>query len=387
MSKNKIKNHLLVTIIAAMIALFATNTAFSMGKVTLTVKNPNPYEGNYSWFVYEKEAGNVIEDVTSLKNFDDKPIDVKIFAIDATSSESGSFILTNLEDEQKGIGAWTEIETEDITIEPHEVIDIPFKIKIPEGIPPGQYLGGIVVETGNTQTDATTLDSSKEESNSASISIKTRVGSRVYLTVPGDLIEDIKLTDFSASKGISGIIKFNFTIENNGNTAFEPVAHIEIYTQTGQLYEKIDKSFGTSSPNTIIKPTVKMKKRPLMGLFTAKATIEFKHKFLPTDMRGAAIYEEKEVTFWAIPWEIILSSLFVVFVVLILITSQKLAKKRFFNNSEEYTVQDNENLLLIATKRNAKWKKIAKYNKLKPPYCVKPGDKIIVPKQTGQKEK
>ena len=174
----------------------------------------------------------------------------------------------------------------------------------------------------------------------------------------------------------------SFTIENNGNTNIEPYAHIDVYTQSGRLYETIDESLGTSAPNTIIKPTLRMEGRPLVGYFTAKARVDFHHKFLPSNvLHGAAQYVKEEISFWVIPWEIIFATLFVIFVILITITNKKLARKRYFANSEEYTIDSCGDLASIGKDRNISWKKIARYNNLKPPYCVKPGEKIIVPKK------
>ena len=47
--------------------------------------------------------------------------------------------------------------------------------------------------------------------------------------------------------------------------------------------------------------------------------------------------------------------------------------------SENYIVQSGETLEQIAKKYRISWKNLAKMNKIKPPYTIKGGQKIIVP--------
>ncbi len=376
MKKTNIKHLLFAAATLAAVLIFGATAAYATAQITLTVKNPNPYQGNFSWFVYTEDAGEKITDIATIKNFSNEPVDVSVYAVDAMSSETGSFILSFPEDEQKGIGAWTEVQSKSITIPPYEVMDVPFEISVPADAPPGQYLGGIVIENGQGQTAGAI---SGQESGT-SISVKTRIGSRVYLTIPGEIIEDFQFTEFTAQKEITGATKFYITLENKGNMSYEPELRIDIFDQSGNLYETIEKPLGTVAPLATIKPVVQMEKRPIFGNFTAKAKVVFRCKFAPSNLHGNAHYIDKETTFWAIPWEIILSVLFVIFATLSVVTERKLARRRYFARGEEYNVAPNENLVSIGNSRNVSWRKIARYNKLRPPYIVKQGDKIIIPK-------
>lgn len=363
--------------VVAVFLFFGFGTAYGTAQITLTVKKPNPYEENLSWFVYTNNAGETVSDMATVKNFSNEPVDVNVYAVDALSSETGSFILTFPEEEQKGIGAWTDVKSKSLTIPPYEVIDVPFEIKIPADAPPGQYLGGIVIENGQGETAAEV--SGKE--NGTSVSVKTRIGSRVYLTIPGEIIEDIQFTDFYAQKELTtGITKFYLTLVNNGNMSYEPELIIDIYDPAGNLYETIKKTVGTIAPKSTIKPVVQMENKPLIGNFSAKATMVFKCKFAPENLHGNAHYLEKEITFWEIPWRRMFLALFVIFTVMTVITERKLARRRYFTNGEQYVVNSNENLVSIGNSRNVSWRKIARYNRIKAPYIVRQGDKIIVPK-------
>lgn len=376
-------SRLLSAMLFGAIFLLTTNSAFALGQVTLTVKNPDPFKGNHSWFIYEEEAGQVIEDTATLKNFSNKPATVNIYAVDATSSDGGSFILKFREEEQKGIGYWTDVETKSVTINPSEVIDVPFKIVLPEGVTPGEYIGGLIVETGDPlNIDEEYEEACEEESLcGTSIAVRTRVGTRIYLTVPGRTYEDFSLTDFSASKSITGTTKFQFRIENNGNIAYEPMAVIDVYDGMGNLYEHIEKPLGISSPGTIINPVVKMTKRPLIGNFTAKASVTFDRQFGDSEFHASAPSEEMEVSFWVMPWEIIFIVLLIIIAIVGFYIQRKAVWKKYLAAAEDYTVGEGEDIEKIAKDRHINWKRLAKFNKLKPPYIIRKGDTLKVPKK------
>lgn len=380
------KKHLYRSLLATLFTvtfLLGTNNAFALGQVTLTVKNPDPLEGNHSWFIYEEEGGEVIEDVATLKNFSNEPATVNLYAVDATSSETGSFILKFREEEQKGIGYWSDVQVKSAIIQPNETIDVPFKIVLPENITPGQYLGGLIVETGTPAELDEEQHEECVENNlcGTNISVRTRIGTRIYLTVPGKTYEDFALTDFTASKSITGTTKFHFRIENNGNVAYEPIATINVYDSMGNLYERIEKNLGTSSPGTVISPIVKMKNRPLIGNFSAKASVTFERKFGTSEFHSASPSEEREVQFWVMPWEILFVILLLILAGFGIMVQQKRAWKKYMSNAEEYFVQEGEDIGDIAKKHHINWKRLARFNKLKAPYLVNKGKKLMVPKQ------
>lgn len=382
----KYRHPLVQTVFTAFFAamlLLGANNAFALGQVTLTVKNPDPFKGNHSWFIYENEAGDVIEDVATLKNFSDEPAYVTIYAADATSSETGGFILKFREEEQKGIGYWTDVKVRSVTINPSEIVDVPFTIVLPDNVSPGQYLGGLIVESGKPLEldEKAQEDCEKNNLCGASIAVKTRIGSRIYLTVPGKTYEDYSLTDFTASKSITGTTKFEFRIENNGNVAYEPKAVIDVYDGMGNLYEHIEKGLGTSSPGTVIHPIVKMKNRPLIGSFTAKTTVAFNRKFGESQFHAAAESQTMEVKFWVMPWEVLFIAVLLILAASGIFMQRKAAWKKYLANAEEYTVQPHEDIELIAGARHINWKRLARFNKLKPPYTLRQGDKLMVPKK------
>jgi hypothetical protein len=379
MSKIKVISFLvLIAFTLTTIISFLPGTANAIGLVTITVKNPDPFSGNFSWFIYEKQPGEVIEDIATIKNVGKDPTEVNVYAVDASSNESGSFILGLPENNQKNLGIWTEVNKGPFILNPHQSIDIPFKIHIPKGVSPGQYTGGIIVE--NDSSKKSTGELFQGNLTSGSVSVKTRIGTRIYLTIPGEIHENIKLTDASVIKELNGNTRFYFTIENKGNMTYEPKVKVDIYDTLGNLYEIIEQPLGTSSPATVIKPSVKMKKRPLFGTYKADITLTYESQFRASQLHSAPLTDSKKITFWVMPWEIILISSLLIIIAAALLFKKRVARLNYLAISQNYTVDENDDLIKIGKATKTPWKKIAKYNNLKPPYIVKPGDQIQVPK-------
>jgi len=148
------------------------------------------------------------------------------------------------------------------------------------------------------------------------------------------------------------------------------------------LYEQINKPLGTSSPGTVIHPIVKMKKKPIIGNFKADATVTFDRKFGDSEFHSASPTEKLSLSFWVVPWEIIFTIFIIALIFATYILKQKIAYKKYIFNSKQYIATEEDDLEKIAKKHDIAWKKLAKYNKLKPPYIVKTGDTLMVPKKT-----
>lgn len=352
-------------------------------QIAVTVKNPNPYTGNQSWFVYERKPGEVIDDIATIKNYGDEAAKVTVYAVDATTNDSGSFILKFANEEQKSIGAWTELKQKEYLIHPDERIDVPFQIEIPNEASPSQYLGGIVAETGGTDTTAQKSKSSCANNQicSTSVAVKTRIGSRIYLTIPGEIKEDISWDNFVVIEKISGKTFFKFQIKNNGNVAYEPKVEIEITDLYGNLYDKFEKSLGSSLPNTTTQPMIAWDKNaPLFGNFTAKATVSFPQRFKPADLHSANFSSSKSVNFMFIPWNLIIVIFGFLLIITAIIVHRKNKIKKMLIGAEKYQVKDNEHIGDIAKNNNVHWKDLVFINKLKAPYIIKKGDIIHIPK-------
>ncbi len=381
----------IATILAAVTinAFFlCSQTANAEGQVAITVKNPDPYSGNQSWFIYQKKPGEVIEDIATLKNFGNEKTKVKIVPVDATSNTSGSFILKFEHEDQIGIGDWTKIAKDEVEIAPEQRIDVPFRIEIPRDIQPGEYIGGIVVESMASPSVKLADGTSVENTSSSSASVKTRIGTRIYLTIPGLINESFSLDNIRYQESALGTSYFNLKISNKGNTSYDPTAIIEIFDMSGKPYDRIEKPLGTSAPHTVIEPIVPWNKKPFIGKFTAKTTLIFKKRFQSVSTSHAAAQKiTKTFDFYFIPWKTIIFSAILFFLSLGYIIYSRASYRKEFLESYRYTVQPCEDIISISKKFNTPWKKIAKLSRLEQPYIIKTGDIVKIPKKNFEKNK
>ncbi|MCC7196927.1 DUF916 domain-containing protein [Candidatus Peregrinibacteria bacterium] len=364
---------LLTLVLASAPVVSATNG------IAITVKNPNPYTNNQSWFVYEKMPGEIIEDVATIKNQSERDVNVRIYAVDATSNASGSFILKFLNDKQMGIGVWTDVEKKELTIKPDERVDIPFRITIPENATPSEYYGGIVVESGGG-ADQTKYCEPNNKCNT-SVSVRTRIGSRIYITVPGKISEKVTWSDFSFDRGWDGKSYLNFGVKNQGNVAYEPKAEIEIYNQDGKLFDRFEAELGDSLPGTTINKKVAWNKQPsLFGNYSAKANVSFIKKFqTASNMHGASYTDTKNLKIMVAPWHTMAIGLLILIITGFFGISHKMWYRKTGKTWANYLVNENEDIMAIAERKNVSWKLLAKVNHIKAPFILKKGQAIKVP--------
>lgn len=359
--------------------------ASANGNLTIVVKNPNPYNENQSWFSYEKKSGESIDDVATVKNLSDKPVKAHVYAVDATSNDSGSFILKLENENRTGIGLWTKLNTgETITIPPQQSVDFPFHIDVPNNLEPGQYFGGLVLEEVADAPQTVNVAAASENGQRiccTNILVKTRIGLRIYLTIPGTINDRLEWSNFKTiqkSKNTS----FQFDIRNTGNVALEPVAMIEIFDLTGKQVDRFEKSLGESLPNTYITPSVSWENQPLGGQFKAvgKLTYRIKSQAFDQQLHGSAELGSKTVNFTVMPWKILFLVLLGAMAGTIAFAYHRKNRRQLKLNWEPYEVRADDNIMKIAESRKVDWKKLARVNKISAPYLLNPGEKIRVPK-------
>lgn len=119
--------------------------------------------------------------------------------------------------EKSDLSTWFQIEQK-ITLKPGEGKQIPFKINVPNNAPPGGHFTVIWWST------------SPPSESGEQVSIVTRAGILVYLTVSGNVRESGSLSNFSGLNRFSSgaPFTFNYTVTNTGNTYLKPVGELVI---------------------------------------------------------------------------------------------------------------------------------------------------------------
>ena len=382
----KTKTNILITLITIM-GVILPHTAGANSMIVSTVKNPDLYNNNLSWFRYYQYPGKTIKDSLVLRNIGTEEETVKLYATDANVNQAGSFSPKMEDEEQQGIGKWLILSEKEVTLAPSESREISFEIHLPQSIAPGQYFGSII----NEQLTENLCDNSVTANDlpvncPGDIQVKTRTGNRIYLTIPGEIKHDITLRKLVWKLSSQNKTLFTFNITNNGNVAFQPEAILHIYNTWGQEVEMVQSRLGKSLPGSSTSPMIEWDSRNHYGQFTVKAEIYYREddqgRF--DSLRGTILTENVELGVFLFPWTGAIIGGGILLILLAIYFGRKKYYQRLQSHSFEYTVQEGDTIISIADSHRKNWKTIARINNLRPPFVLGNGQKIKIPTSHNQ---
>jgi hypothetical protein len=340
--------------------------------------NPDPaVHFSDSWFIYHLGLGASKVDGIRVLNNKSETVVVKLYAVDATTTTDGSFALLAEEDPRKDVGNWVQLGVNEIELPPNSEKTIPFTMKVPDNADVGDHMGGIVMQE---------LESGTDQVSQMGVKIITRVGVRIYETVPGEVKKDFDITRFDwrfEQNGTRNFLKdlldinrrtvFFTGIQNKGNVRISPKVTIDIKNIFGMTVAHMpDKEMGVIFPRDEIKEgTVIWDNTPFFGRYTVNMTTSFFE-----DGVGEA---SRQVVIWVIPYRII----FLLVILVALFFLGRLIRLYFRESSKEkmpiYTVKLGDNLTDLSKKMFVSWKKIAKLNSIGKPFEIRTGEKLFIP--------
>jgi len=157
--------------------------------------------------------------------------------------ESGSPAFVEPED---GLGTWISTDTESIYLAPRQQKIIPFKITIPQNAEPGGHFAVIFFGTSPT-------------GGGGGVSIGSKTGVLVLLSVNGEVREEAGLLDFQIADGKffhnTLPVSFEYRFRNDGGDRIKPQGKINIRNSIFFVTEKLDANpvVGNVLPNSTRK--------------------------------------------------------------------------------------------------------------------------------------
>ncbi|MBC9716942.1 DUF916 domain-containing protein [Streptomyces sp. TRM66268-LWL] len=197
---------------------------------------PTPPDGSdkrtREYFSHEADPGGEIEDSVSIANTSDEALTFRVFATDAMNTpQGGAFALLPVEREPKDVGLWMLLGKEDaardasITVEAHQRVDIPFRLKVPADATPGDHIGGIVAL--NTKVE------SVRKKDKVQVGVQRSVGARMYLRVSGPLAPDVAIESVSVDRSAPLVpwvtdakATVRYVLVNRGNVRIRPTVQL-----------------------------------------------------------------------------------------------------------------------------------------------------------------
>jgi len=164
-------------------------------------------------FFLDAKPGQTIKDSVRLRNLEETPIKLKVYATDALNTISGAQDLLPATEQPKDIGTWIKFETTEVELTQLQYVDIPFTLKVPDDAEPGDHTGGIV----------STAQVVGADDSGTGVDLDRRLASRVAMRVDGPLSPELTISNFGASYGGSwnpagrGSTDLAYRLTNTGN--------------------------------------------------------------------------------------------------------------------------------------------------------------------------
>lgn len=206
-----------------------------------------------------------------------------------------------------------------VTLKSRQIQNVPVTINVPKDAAPGGYYGVV------------RFTATAPEIEGNGVSLSTSIGALIFVRVKGDATQKLSVEEFFVSKkGKKGFIfestplEFVQRLKNEGNVHEQPIGRILVKDLFGRPAVNLNVNLEGRNilPGTIRKFEVPLDKaaigdRTLIGPYTATLTVKYGDKEQTiTDT----------VSFWIIPWKIIL---FIIVVIIAIIVGGTYGVKRY----------------------------------------------------------
>lgn len=385
-----------------------------------------------SWFIYSLDPGVTKEDSLTVANLYEESWVAVIYAADSIKSSSGGFALRQLSEPKEAVGSWVKFypdpkpEFANKIFEEKKTIDevckvsgedleknyeldgdkirelnewckgkdlvelemgsgekkeLLFVISIPADADVGEHTGGILIQK-KSKDEA-------EQGNGSKVMLTTRVGVRIYETVPGEIIRKLNFSDFRISKNFSEfflpwdkIKKEKFKeylitskINNPGNASTDFSEKINIYNKITRKAEVIEgRNFQILRGDDFVSSLAW--KGPRL------AYLNFQKEYRYKDSNGnEQVIQSQAINKWFIPWrEMVIFILFALVAGAFYFAWKKYQNKYYGGIGwVDYIIKEGDTIQSLSTKFGVDWKVLVKTNKLKAPYILEAGHTIKVP--------
>jgi len=246
------------------------------------------------------EPGEKIIKEFTITNRLGKTMDFKIGIEDMKGSRDPEETVVLL-GEEKGpysLKDYIKPELTEFTLNHGQRMILPVEISIPPDAEPGGLYGSMLVSTSPPQVEGG-IEGGKAKGQ---ISLISRLGTLFFIRVKGEAREEGSLKDFTVEKSLyeKGSIPLNILYENNGDVHLNPYGVIEIRNILGRKIDEIEVDPYFTMPDSVRLREVKWDRELLFGKYTASLSLNrgYQDKI-----------DQKSISFWVVPWKIILSGL------------------------------------------------------------------------------
>jgi len=240
--------------------------------------------------------GAALEATAIVTNHTQSPVTLLNYPVDATSTPQGAFALANQDEPRPGVGGWVQLNGASITVAANSELKVPFRISVPAGTPPGDYAGGLIIQSPPVQGQTSNVNGD----TSVRLDVIQRQGVRIYLNVAGTAIKALEPGDLSWQQ-TGDTLRFTLPLNNTGNTILHPSATLDVSSWLGANTQLKFDTPESMLPGSTLDLHARLAQAPAIQSGTADATI--------TSEAGTG---QAETSVVYAPWPLILAGLLLV---------------------------------------------------------------------------
>jgi hypothetical protein len=259
-----------------------------------------------------------IEIIVSNRTGVDKEFKFEVEDVAGSSDASKAIVLLGSDTGPYTLKDYVKLPMVTVDLKHNERARIPVTISVPLDASPGGRYGTLLVTT-------VTKDAIKGAGAGAAPAsvIVSRLGSHIFLTIPGDILIEGQLQSVKTipdkSFFSSGPILFQVLFENKGNLHLNPYGEIRITNILGEEVGFVELDPWFALPRSVRAREIEWNREFLIGRYQATAHIN----------RGYDdIIDTQTLYFWVLPWKVIGAVFIVLFAVFFCI--------RFFAKNFEF---------------------------------------------------
>lgn len=367
----------------------ASVSAINYGGIGAQPANPQPNNPRtQSIFIYQLKAGQQASDGVRILNNTKQAQVISVDAVDSELASGGAFTCEQSGALKTGAGAWIHLQSNSVTVAPNSNQIVPFTVEVPnsKNIGVGEHDGCITVQAAS-QTATTSTHSG--------ILLSFRTAIRVVVTVPGKIVKQLDIASVQVNRAGN---KYQVTtvINNSGNVSLDASLSLNLVSPIGAQAGSLKVGSTPILPRSSVSLTYSVKRPFWGGWYREQAAVTYNanpNAELGTNSRADQATKKLDSAIFFVPPAplAILAEALILFAIVAGIywgLKKRIDSKRIASLWATYTVRSGDNLQKLAEGRDISWAKIAKVNKLKPPYVIKKGQKLrLPPKNKKKKEK
>ena len=247
---------------ASMLASASSARAANNGAVSLKPADENDF------FRFSLVAGAAEQATAIARNETATFTTLQRYAVDGTATPNGTFVLAAQTATRTGVGAWVKLDATPLVLPAHSESRIPFTLSVPVGTPPGDYAGGLIVQTPPQLGEASAMGNG----DTLQMSTVQRIGVRIYLTVAGTALPALRPGALTWQRS-GDTINFALPVHNTGNTIVHPVATLGVKSEMGVNTQLTFSTPESVLPGGSLTLHATLSQLPLFQQGTATATL------------------------------------------------------------------------------------------------------------------